>query len=134
MLPMLIIAIFTVSLTVAEMMPKPPLQAQMLVNLLVAFQKNRSRGSGKVVLGLLIVSAVLPRTAALKTRPMLLQEWGESGQGQILPTVSGNLPFARSGAGMASFEGKLLVFGGVTGGGTLRILSCTNCSACGVYE
>ena len=78
---------------------------------LVASQKcKRKRGVSMILTkGLFIVSFFVP-SIAMKTRNM-------TSPGKILGVQKGTPPSARSGAGMVKFQGMMLVFGGLSGGG-----------------
>ena len=61
--------------------------------------------------------------ANTKTREMLPS-------GQILQEQKGVVPSARSGAGMVVFQGKVLVFGGLSAGGTVAATALHSPGAC----
>jgi len=64
-----------------------------------------------LMIGVCILSLFDP-SLAVKTRTMLPS-------GEILQVHKGFVPSARSGAGIVVFQGKVLVFGGLSAGGTL---------------
>ena len=77
-----------------------------------------------LMIGVCFLSLLGPSLAAnTKPRTMLPS-------GQILQEQKGVVPSARSGAGMAVFQGKVLVFGGLSAGGTVAATALHSPDVC----
>ena len=75
-----------------------------------------------LMIGVCFLSLLGPSLAAKPRRTML--------PGQILQEQKGVVPSARSGAGMVVFQGKVLVFGGLSAGGTVAATALHSPGAC----